>query len=109
MTLWEKARLDPPAKKLELFSYENNPVRLVLCFLNFQTSFFLNTLTFSCKRSGGQKPTIVQINNCMKDAIKQLLCQLQVINLASGMMYRGRRVRTGLETLYQRVMILGFD
>lgn len=27
MTLWEKARQDPPPKKLELFSYENNPVR----------------------------------------------------------------------------------
>lgn len=26
MTLWEKARLDPPSKKLELFSFENNPV-----------------------------------------------------------------------------------
>ncbi|KAH9725387.1 Thioredoxin family protein [Citrus sinensis] len=25
MTLWEKARPDPPSKKLELFSYENNP------------------------------------------------------------------------------------
>lgn len=37
MTLWEKARLDPPAKKLELFSYENNPyariVREALCEL----------------------------------------------------------------------------
>lgn len=27
MTLWENARLDPPSKKLELFSYENNPVQ----------------------------------------------------------------------------------
>ncbi|CBI31360.3 hypothetical protein VitviT2T_029039 [Vitis vinifera] len=37
MTLWEKARLDPPAKKLELFSYENNLyariVREALCEL----------------------------------------------------------------------------
>ncbi|XVF30150.1 hypothetical protein REPUB_Repub16aG0032400 [Reevesia pubescens] len=27
MMLWEKARQDPPPRKLELFSYENNPVR----------------------------------------------------------------------------------
>lgn len=27
MTLWEKAKRDPPPKKLELYSYENNPVR----------------------------------------------------------------------------------
>ncbi|KAH7524875.1 hypothetical protein FEM48_Zijuj06G0165600 [Ziziphus jujuba var. spinosa] len=37
MTLWENARLDPPPKKLELFSYENNPyariVREALCEL----------------------------------------------------------------------------
>ncbi|KDO43148.1 hypothetical protein CISIN_1g019273mg [Citrus sinensis] len=37
MTLWEKARPDPPSKKLELFSYENNPyariVREALCEL----------------------------------------------------------------------------
>ncbi|KAF9670559.1 hypothetical protein SADUNF_Sadunf13G0081600 [Salix dunnii] len=37
MTLWEKARLDPPSKKLELFSFENNPnarlVREALCEL----------------------------------------------------------------------------
>ncbi|KAE8022300.1 hypothetical protein FH972_008110 [Carpinus fangiana] len=37
MTLWEKARQDPPPKKLELFSYENNPyariVREALCEL----------------------------------------------------------------------------
>lgn len=37
MTLWEKARVDPPPKKLELFSYENNPyariVREALCEL----------------------------------------------------------------------------
>ncbi|XP_031259817.1 glutathione S-transferase-like protein tpcF isoform X2 [Pistacia vera] len=37
MTLWEKARADPPPKKLELFSYENNPyarlVREALCEL----------------------------------------------------------------------------
>lgn len=32
MTLWEKARPDPPSKKLELFSYENNPVRNKICF-----------------------------------------------------------------------------
>lgn len=31
MTLWEKARADPPPKKLELFSYENNPVIYVSC------------------------------------------------------------------------------
>lgn len=45
MTLWEKARLDPPAKKLELFSYENNLVRLVIRSLNSQISFFLYILT----------------------------------------------------------------
>lgn len=37
MTLWEKASTDPPPKKLELFSYENNPyariVREALCEL----------------------------------------------------------------------------
>ncbi|KAA8538760.1 hypothetical protein F0562_028345 [Nyssa sinensis] len=37
MTLWEKARVDPPLNKLELFSYENNPyariVREALCEL----------------------------------------------------------------------------
>lgn len=37
MTLWEKARPEPPSKKLELFSYENNPyariVREALCEL----------------------------------------------------------------------------
>ncbi|KAG2710133.1 hypothetical protein I3760_04G010900 [Carya illinoinensis] len=37
MALWEKARRDPPPKKLELFSYENNPyariVREALCEL----------------------------------------------------------------------------
>ncbi|KAF4390322.1 hypothetical protein G4B88_024328 [Cannabis sativa] len=37
MTLWEKARLDPPPKMLELFSYENNQyariVREALCEL----------------------------------------------------------------------------
>ncbi|KAJ4850385.1 hypothetical protein Tsubulata_017628 [Turnera subulata] len=37
MTLWEKARVEPPSKKLELFSYENNPysriVREALCEL----------------------------------------------------------------------------
>ncbi|KAM4068429.1 hypothetical protein ACB094_12G011100 [Castanea mollissima] len=37
MTLWEKARQDPPPKKLELFSYENNAyariVREALCEL----------------------------------------------------------------------------
>ncbi|XP_043706815.1 uncharacterized protein LOC122656388 [Telopea speciosissima] len=37
MMLWEKARKDPPPKKLELFSYENNPyariVREALCEL----------------------------------------------------------------------------
>ncbi|KAJ4713775.1 Thioredoxin family protein [Melia azedarach] len=37
MTLWEKAKADPPPKKLELFSYENNPyariVREALCEL----------------------------------------------------------------------------
>ncbi|XP_024023767.1 uncharacterized protein LOC112092268, partial [Morus notabilis] len=37
MTLWAKGRLDPPPKKLELFSYENNPyariVREALCEL----------------------------------------------------------------------------
>ncbi|XP_044511234.1 uncharacterized protein LOC123229473 [Mangifera indica] len=37
MTLWEKARADPPPKKLELFSYENNPyariAREALCEL----------------------------------------------------------------------------
>ncbi|GMN45390.1 hypothetical protein TIFTF001_014572 [Ficus carica] len=37
MTLWEKARLDAPPKKLELFSFENNPyariVREALCEL----------------------------------------------------------------------------
>ncbi|KAK0603980.1 hypothetical protein LWI29_010844 [Acer saccharum] len=37
MTLWEKARIDPPPKKLELFSYENNSyariVREALCEL----------------------------------------------------------------------------
>ncbi|XP_057983662.1 uncharacterized protein LOC131168340 [Malania oleifera] len=37
MTLWEKARSDPPPEKLELFSYENNPyarmVREALCEL----------------------------------------------------------------------------
>ncbi|XVE60686.1 hypothetical protein DITRI_Ditri05aG0148200 [Diplodiscus trichospermus] len=37
MTLWEKARQDPPPRKLELFSYENNPhsriVREALCEL----------------------------------------------------------------------------
>lgn len=37
MTLWEKARQEPPPKKLELFSYENNPyariVREALCEL----------------------------------------------------------------------------
>lgn len=37
MTLWEKARQDPPPKKLELFSYENNVyariVREALCEL----------------------------------------------------------------------------
>ncbi|XP_041007563.1 uncharacterized protein LOC121252148 isoform X2 [Juglans microcarpa x Juglans regia] len=37
MTLWEKARQDPPPKKLELFSSENNPyariVREALCEL----------------------------------------------------------------------------
>lgn len=27
MTLWEKARRDQPPEMLELFSYENNPVR----------------------------------------------------------------------------------
>ncbi|XP_058195574.1 glutathione S-transferase-like protein tpcF isoform X3 [Rhododendron vialii] len=37
MSLWEKARTEPPPKKLELFSYENNPyariVREALCEL----------------------------------------------------------------------------
>ncbi|XP_008219087.1 PREDICTED: uncharacterized protein LOC103319337 [Prunus mume] len=37
MTLWEKAKRDPPPKKLELYSYENNPyariVREALCEL----------------------------------------------------------------------------
>ncbi|XVF63379.1 hypothetical protein PTKIN_Ptkin09bG0082900 [Pterospermum kingtungense] len=37
MTLWDKARQDPPPRKLELFSYENNPysriVREALCEL----------------------------------------------------------------------------
>ncbi|KAJ7949744.1 Thioredoxin family protein [Quillaja saponaria] len=37
MTLWENSKLDPPPKKLELFSYENNPyariVREALCEL----------------------------------------------------------------------------
>nr|GMD24563.1 uncharacterized protein LOC109171805 [Ipomoea batatas] len=37
MTLWEKSRDEPPPKKLELFSYENNPyariVREALCEL----------------------------------------------------------------------------
>ncbi|XVF30152.1 hypothetical protein REPUB_Repub16aG0032600 [Reevesia pubescens] len=37
MMLWEKARQDPPPRKLELFSYENNPysriVREALCEL----------------------------------------------------------------------------
>lgn len=27
MTLWERSKPDPPPGKLELFSYENNPVR----------------------------------------------------------------------------------
>ncbi|KAF6159678.1 hypothetical protein GIB67_029936, partial [Kingdonia uniflora] len=31
MTLWDKAKLDPPTEKLEVFSYENNPVRLCFC------------------------------------------------------------------------------
>ncbi|KAK9270092.1 hypothetical protein L1049_025666 [Liquidambar formosana] len=31
MTLWEKARLDPPPKKLELFSYENNAYARIVC------------------------------------------------------------------------------
>lgn len=31
MTLWENAKLDPPPKKLELFSYENNPVQQFIC------------------------------------------------------------------------------
>ncbi|MBA0775645.1 hypothetical protein Gotri_010763 [Gossypium trilobum] len=37
MMLWDKARRDPPPKKLELFSYENDPysriVREALCEL----------------------------------------------------------------------------
>lgn len=37
MSLWDKARSEPPSKKLELFSYENNPyariVREALCEL----------------------------------------------------------------------------
>lgn len=37
MTLWERARVEPPPKKLELYSYENNPyariVREALCEL----------------------------------------------------------------------------
>jgi len=27
MTLWERSKVEPPPRKLELFSYENNPVR----------------------------------------------------------------------------------
>ncbi|XP_058195573.1 uncharacterized protein LOC131311938 isoform X2 [Rhododendron vialii] len=30
MSLWEKARTEPPPKKLELFSYENNPVPYIV-------------------------------------------------------------------------------
>ncbi|KAL6180289.1 hypothetical protein ACLB2K_046953 [Fragaria x ananassa] len=37
MTLWERASLEPPPEKLELYSYENNPyariVREALCEL----------------------------------------------------------------------------
>ncbi|XP_022733585.1 uncharacterized protein LOC111287349 isoform X2 [Durio zibethinus] len=30
MMLWDKARQDPPSRKLELFSYENNPVPYIM-------------------------------------------------------------------------------
>lgn len=42
MTLWEKARLDPPPKKLELFSYENNPVQHYICITCVNKTVSLN-------------------------------------------------------------------
>ncbi|KAL3353954.1 hypothetical protein AABB24_018563 [Solanum stoloniferum] len=46
MTFWEKSRKEPPPKKLELFSYENNPyariVREALCEL--ELPYILNNI-----------------------------------------------------------------
>ncbi|KAI8526533.1 hypothetical protein RHMOL_Rhmol12G0004100 [Rhododendron molle] len=47
MSLWEKARTEPPPKKLELFSYENNPVRQRMCGISVGKSFSFLSLSFS--------------------------------------------------------------
>ncbi|KAI7996167.1 hypothetical protein LOK49_LG10G00739 [Camellia lanceoleosa] len=48
MTLWEKARTESPSKKLELFSYENNPyariVHEALCEL--ELPYILQTVPY---------------------------------------------------------------
>lgn len=41
MALWDRSRKEPPPKKLELFSYENNPVRLLLNQCLFQRIYWL--------------------------------------------------------------------
>ncbi|GMQ02043.1 hypothetical protein CsSME_00048459 [Camellia sinensis var. sinensis] len=53
MTLWEKARTESPSKKLELFSYENNPyariVREALCEL--ELPYILQTVGEGSRRT----------------------------------------------------------
>lgn len=53
MSLWEKAQTEPPAKKLELFSYENNPyariVREALCEL--ELPYILQTVGKGSRRT----------------------------------------------------------
>ena len=66
MTLWEKARLDPPAKKLELFSYENNLVRLVIRSLNSQISFFLYILTSVKEKTFKEKKEKISLSKMEK-------------------------------------------
>lgn len=54
MMLWDKATKEPPPRKLELFSYENNPVRaylhsddLVSKFAHHPYNFILYVIMFS--------------------------------------------------------------
>ncbi|MQM02685.1 hypothetical protein Taro_035457 [Colocasia esculenta] len=76
MTLWSKARLDPPSERLELFSFENNPyariVREALCEL--ELPYILHNVgggssktEFLIQISGSQEvPYLVDMNTGRK-------------------------------------------
>lgn len=50
MTLWENARPDAPPEKLELFSYENNPVQQYICItcVDWTVSLYGDACYFPC-------------------------------------------------------------